>query len=83
MTIKLLGYTAGLCILICRIPQLVKILSTKRAYDVSRWMYVLASLGGVLWFTYGMYIKDWTLIISNGIIGCIDLTILLSTIKWG
>jgi MtN3 and saliva related transmembrane protein len=80
--IQMLGYVAGLCILICNIPQLVKILVSKKAQDVSIWMYLLASLGGILWFIYGILMKDWTLIVSNIIISCIDMTILFLIIRW-
>lgn len=79
----ILGYLGGLCILSCRIPQLVKILQSKSARDVSLWMYILASLGGILWFTYGLMTRDWVLVVSNCIIGCIDVAILISKVKWG
>ena len=80
---QLIGYMGGLCILFCRIPQLVKILTSKSAHDVSLLMYILASLGGILWFIYGLMTRDWVLIVSNCIIGCIDVSILISKIKWG
>ena len=79
---RLLGYIGGLCILICRIPQLLKIITTKKAQDVSLWMYILASLGGVLWVIYGIISKDMVIIVSNAVISIIDVAILICTIKW-
>lgn len=83
MPASILGYLGGLCILFCRVPQLVKILQSKSTHDVSLLMYILASLGGILWFIYGLMTHDWVLIVSNCIIGCIDVSILISKVKWG
>jgi MtN3 and saliva related transmembrane protein len=53
-SVELLGLAAGLLSTLAALPQLLKILRTRRAEDVSLVMYVMAFAGAVLWAVYGL-----------------------------
>lgn len=62
---EILGYVAAFFIAIASIPQLVKMIKTKSAHDVSAFMFVCLLIGGVLWFTYGLLIDSKPLLVAN------------------
>ncbi len=51
--IEMLGLVAGLISTFAALPQLVKIIRTRRADDVSLVMFVMAFSGAILWAAYG------------------------------
>ena len=62
---KIIGFTAGLLVSLCLIPQLIKVITIKSAKDLSwawLWLYLM---GMSLWFTYGLLMKDLPLILTN------------------
>lgn len=65
MYIGLIGIIAGVLTTISFIPQLVKILRTREAKDVSLYMYVILTTGIVLWLIYGFLIKEFPIILAN------------------
>lgn len=79
---NLVGYLGGSCVLVCRLPQLFKILKTKKVRDISLAMYFLAMLGGFFWIFYGILLKDPVIVISNILVSALDLTILVCKIGW-
>ncbi|MBK5275796.1 MAG: SemiSWEET transporter [Desulfuromonadales bacterium] len=60
-----LGLIAGTLTSIASVPQLVKILRTRHARDISVWQPLLLSVGVALWLVYGMLIHDTPLILAN------------------
>jgi MtN3 and saliva related transmembrane protein len=63
----IIGFAAAICTTISFFPQLIKTIQTKHTKDISLGMYSLITLGILLWFIYGIYIKDLPIIIANGI----------------
>jgi MtN3 and saliva related transmembrane protein len=49
------------------LPQVIRIIRTKRTHDISLITYVMLNLGIVTWLIYGIMIKDIPLILANGI----------------
>jgi MtN3 and saliva related transmembrane protein len=49
---EVFGYTGGIVLSICTIPQIIQIFKTKCAKDISIWFAVLYSLGLSLTFVY-------------------------------
>lgn len=47
--------------------QAVKIIKFKEAKDVSPWTFMMILTIGIIWFCYGWNIRNWPLIIGNGI----------------
>ena len=63
----ILGLTAALCTTVSFFPQLVKTVQTRHTKDISLAMYSLITLGILLWFFYGLCIKDVPVILANGV----------------
>lgn len=63
--IDLLGYFAATLTTISGLPQLMRILKTKSAVDVSFWMFFILALGNMAWLFYGICIKSTPVIIAN------------------
>jgi len=75
-----LGLAAGALTTIAFVPQVVRIVKTRSAHDISWGMFSLFSLGIALWLWYGIRLAALPLIASNAITLVLALTILL--LKW-
>lgn len=49
------------------VPQIYKIFKRKSAKDISIATYSIVLLGTISWFLYGIQLKDFPLIFSNGV----------------
>ncbi|MBD3426121.1 MAG: hypothetical protein GF409_02695 [Candidatus Omnitrophica bacterium] len=76
--ISLIGFAAGICTTLSFVPQVVKILRTKRARDISLYMYIILTLGIFLWLVYGILIGEFPIVLANGITLCFCLMVLVS-----
>ena len=61
----LIGLLAGALTTSAFFPQLLKAVKTKSVEDISLGMFVMFSLGLILWTAYGFLIKSWPVIITN------------------
>ncbi|WP_316809440.1 SemiSWEET transporter [Pedobacter agri] len=78
MDLKLvIGITAGVLTALAIIPQIVKTLQTKKAANVSPFMFVVLLTGNGLWFYYGMLIMDWPILITNAFSFSMDVLMLI------
>ena len=75
--IQLLGYSAALLITIANFPQTYKIIKNKSTKDISVMTYLLLVAGCGLWVVYGIFNKDYPLIIANAISTIICIVILI------
>lgn len=62
---NLTGSAAAVCTTISFVPQLVRVWRLKSARDISLVMFLLFSFGVTLWFSYGLMIHSWPVILSN------------------
>jgi MtN3 and saliva related transmembrane protein len=65
--ITIIGLIAALFTTVSLIPQLVKVYKTKSAKDISTGMFTLFGAGVLLWFVYGVFIKDLPIIVANSL----------------
>lgn len=72
--IDLLGLVAGSLTTLSFVPQVLKIWRTKSGNDVSYGMFLLFSLGVLLWLIYGLALSAAPIVIANAV------TLLLSLI---
>ena len=72
--VEIIGYCAAFCTTFSFVPQAVKVIKTKDTSSISLVMYIIFSIGVVLWLLYGLYIQNLPMIIANSI------TIVLSSI---
>lgn len=66
-SIDTLGLAAGALTTVSFVPQVIKIWRTKSGNDVSYGMFLLFSLGVLLWLLYGLALGAAPIIIANGI----------------
>lgn len=62
---KLIGAIAACLTSFAFIPQVLKMQTAKSAKDVSLITLVQLSLGVSLWIIYGIYLKDYIIILAN------------------
>ena len=79
----LIGLIAAICTTSSFLPQVIKILRSKRAKDVSLLMYTILTTGLFLWLVYGFILKDLPLILANSISLTLSLCVLLLKIRHG
>lgn len=81
--IGLLGLVAACCTTIAFVPQVVRIWRTRSTHDISLAMFVVMSVGMLLWLVYGLLIRDLPLVLANGATFALSLTILVMKIRNG
>ena len=64
---KLIGVIAAGLTSFAFIPQVLKMRATKSAKDISLVTLIQLSLGVSLWMVYGLYLKDYIIILANAI----------------
>ena len=62
-----IGLVAAFCTTTAFLPQVIKSWKTKHVKDISLMYFVLVTFGIFMWFIYGLIIKDFPVIIANGI----------------
>jgi MtN3 and saliva related transmembrane protein len=82
MTTFFLGMAAGTLCTLSFIPQVVRIYRTKNVRDISLMTFVILSVGTVVWFIYGVLIKEWPVIIANAVTFVLVLLILSMKIRY-
>ena len=75
-----LGLLAGTLTTIAFIPQIVRIVRTRSAHDISWWMFGIFCTGIALWLWYGIRLDALPLILANVITLGLALAILF--LKW-
>ena len=73
--LNIIGYTAGVLIIISFIPQLITIIQNKTSHNVSFSMYTISLISQVLWISYGLLKWDMAVLATN--LGTIMITILI------
>lgn len=64
---KVIGLTAACLTMFSFIPQIIKVIKTKSAKDVSLITLLQLTTGVTLWVVYGLYLKDPIIIAANAI----------------
>ena len=77
MNWNIIGLTAATLTMFSFIPQIVKVIKTRSAKDVSLITLVQTTVGVFLWFIYGMAKNDLIIILANAV-SFITLIILLT-----
>jgi MtN3 and saliva related transmembrane protein len=61
----IIGVLASISTTLSLLPQLIKMIRTKKAGDVSYLMLLVLFIGGILWIVYGILRDDPVIIVSN------------------
>jgi MtN3 and saliva related transmembrane protein len=81
--IDILGYIAGIIVVISLLPQAIKSWRTKSTKDISLLRYVIYVTGLVLWIIYAMLINNGPVAVMNSVGLILALSILYLKIKYG
>ena len=81
--IFILGLLAATCTTLSFLPQVIKIVKTKRTSDLSLLMYVVLATGILLWALYGLLTRDLPVLLANSITFILALIVLILKIKHG
>ncbi len=76
----LLGLVAGALTTLAFVPQVVRIVRTRSAYDISWWLFGILAAGSALWLWYGITLDSLPLIATNVVTLTLQLTIFW--LKW-
>lgn len=79
----MIGLIAAVCTTCSFLPQVIKILQSKRTRDVSLMMYAVLSTGLFLWLVYGFILNDIPLIVANSISFTLSMCVLVLKIRHG
>ena len=79
---EIIGYLAGIFIMISFISQVIKSYKTKNVSDISLGLIVATLIGTVFWIIYGVLIESMPLIVMNIIFGITVLYQLYLKIKY-
>lgn len=74
---QIIGYIAGMLLVINPIPQIYRTLKTKKAEDISIYFLILQMLTCIFFLTYGILLTESPIIIANSIV-LFELIILIS-----
>lgn len=80
---QVLGLIAGGFVVFASLPQILKIIRTKRTGDIALPMYVALNIGTFLWIVYGFLTQQMAVLVTNIIFQIFNLTILFLKIKYG
>ena len=80
--ITILGLVAASLTTACFVPQAIKIIRSKETKNISLLMYICLCTGVVLWFVYGLILKNAPLMMANSISLLLSATILGYKIKY-
>ncbi|MFZ0662102.1 MAG: SemiSWEET transporter [Acidobacteriaceae bacterium] len=74
--VNLVGTAAAVCTTIAFVPQLVRVYRLKTARDISFAMFLVFSVGELLWLIYGIFIHSLPVILANAVTLGLALAIL-------
>jgi MtN3 and saliva related transmembrane protein len=83
MDLSFVGFIAAFCTTVSYLPQVIKPWKTKQTKDISLTMYIIMITGIILWFAYGIYLKNAIIVLANGIAFALTTSILYIKIKNG
>jgi MtN3 and saliva related transmembrane protein len=76
LSIHTLGYAAGLLTTGSCVPQVVKSVQSHSVHDLSLLMLLMLVVGVLFWVIYGVALRDWPIVVSNGISFALWATVL-------
>ena len=78
----IIGILAAILTTLAGLPQLIKLIRTKKSKDLSLTMILMFVIGILLWLIYGIMLIDLPLIIANSFAIIIQSTILYYKFKY-
>jgi uncharacterized protein with PQ loop repeat len=83
MYTELIGYAAAAVSTSLMLPQVIKLVVTRRGADLSMWMVVLYLLNCLLWLIYGLLTRSQPLIVANSLALVVSVLQLALKLRYG
>jgi MtN3 and saliva related transmembrane protein len=80
---ELLGLVAGTLTTISFVPQVLKVWRSRSAADISLAMFLLFTVGVLLWGIYGVLIGSLAVIVANVVTFVLTVGIIAMKLRWG
>jgi MtN3 and saliva related transmembrane protein len=80
LTIEHVGFAAAVCTTSAFVPQVVMVWRQRGAPGISTGMYLMFITGIALWFSYGLALNSWPMVIANGLTLFLSASVL--AMKW-
>ena len=77
--VTLIGIVASFLTATASIPQLLKIIRSRKANDISRVMVAALVVGLGLWVCYGLLKSDWIIVVANSIPCAVNTAIFIAS----
>ena len=80
---ELLGLVAGTLTTISFVPQVLKVWRSRSAANISLAMFLLFTVGVLLWGIYGVLIGSLAVIVANAVTFVLTVGIIAMKLRWG
>lgn len=78
-----LGSAAAFCTTVAFLPQVIKTFQSHHTKDLSLSMFIILSLGLILWLVYGLAIGSIPIIAANSVTLLLSLYLLFMKLRFG
>jgi len=78
-----IGFAAAFFTTVAYVPQVLRIWRTRSTEDISLGMFVVMTIGVVLWLIYGILLGSAPVIAANGVTLVLSATILVLKLRGG
>lgn len=78
----LIGFLAGTLTTLAFLPQVWHTYRTRSGHGLSYTTLITFSVGVLLWFIYGLYLRSWPMILANGVTLALQLPLLLMKLRY-
>ena len=75
-----LGLVAGALTTFAFVPQVVRIVRTRSAYDISWWLFGILAAGSARWLWYGIALSSLPIVLTNVV--TLSLQLAIFWLKW-
>jgi MtN3 and saliva related transmembrane protein len=82
MPVEIIGGIAGFLCTVSFLPQVIKIIRSKNAKDISLSTFIIFASGVFIWVIYGLLINDLPVIMTNVVIFILAMLIVFMKIKY-
>jgi MtN3 and saliva related transmembrane protein len=80
--VQAVGYLAATLTTIAFVPQAVKVLRDRDTRSLSLGMYLIFTVGVLLWAVYGMFQHDWAIVTANVVTSLLSIAILATKVRY-
>lgn len=81
--LTVIGFAAAFFTTAAYIPQVLRIWRTRSTEDISLGMFVVMTIGVILWLIYGLLLGSAPVIAANGVTLVLSTTILILKLRGG